>query len=234
MKKNIKFCFWFLFLAAISIPNQASAQKNKSMPDTSKSWSVYRNGLLFNDLDVAKNALFELLVIQPDNKAIYDTLAHLYFRMGAYAQALQASEKASPTGAIKEISAYSYRNLGDIKTALPLFEELYKTTNSPENGYQVATMQFTLKRYGECMETIEKLKVNPDCKTRKVVISTDQGENNQVSYSAAVENLTGVLFLEMGKPEMAKSSFERALAEEPEFTLAKKNLENTNKQAPVK
>jgi len=234
MKKNTNFCILFLFLLAFSFPNLLLAQKNKSQPDTSNAWSAYRNGLMFNDLDVAKNALFELLVLQPENKAIYDSLAHMYFRMGAYAQAIQATEKATPTGAIKEITAYSHRNLGDIKTALPLFEELYKSTNSPENGYQVATMQFALKRFGECMETIEKLKVNPDSKTRKVVISTDQGENNQVSYSAAIENLTGVLYLEMGKPEMAKSAFERAVAEEPDFILAKKNLESTNKPTPAK
>ncbi len=234
MKKITFYCIYFLFFSAILMPIQLAAQKNKSLPDTTHNWSVYRNGLLFNDLDVAKNALFDLLVQQPENKGIYDSLAHLYFRMGAYAQAIQAGEKANPTGAIKEITAYSLRNLGDIKTALPIFEELYKTTDTPENGYQVATMQYALKRYGECMETIEKLKVNPDCKTLKVVISTEQGDNNQVSYAAAIENLTGVLYLEMGKPEMAKSAFEKAIAEEPDFNLAKKNLENVSKSAPVK
>ncbi|HMT29287.1 MAG TPA: tetratricopeptide repeat protein, partial [Bacteroidia bacterium] len=138
------------------------------------------------------------------------------------------------TGAIKEISAYSYRNLGDIKTALPLFEELYKTTNSVENGYQVATMQFTMKRFGECFETITKIKTNPESKTAKVVITTEQGDNMRVTYLAAVENLSGVLYTEMGKPEMAKAAYERAIAEAPDFILAKKNLENMQAKPVIK
>lgn len=226
-----KILFLLVFLTSSNI---TLAQKNKAVADTAGHWSTYRNALIFNDLDVAKNALFEIIAKQSENQSIYDTLAHLYFRMGAYEQALLACDRSKPTGALKEIRAYSYRNLGDIKTALPIFEELYAETGSPENGYQVASMQFSMKRYGECMETAAKIMVHPDASTSKVLISTEKGENNNVNYVAATENLMGVVYLEMGKPELAKSSFEKALAAAPDFTLAKKNLESVNSKQGVK
>lgn len=232
MKKILIVASFLLLFIAVSTASHG--QKVKSATDTSRFWNIYRNGLLFNDLDVAKNALFDLLSAEPENKAVYDSLAHLYFRIGAYDQAIIAANKAESTGAIKEITAYSYRNLGEIKTALPLFEDLYKTNNSIENGYQVATMQFSLKRYGECLETITKLKANPACKTEKVVISTEKGDNMRVTYLAATENLSGVLYNEIGKPELAKAAYERALTEDPNFILAKKNLEELSLKPAAK
>ncbi|MBL0343497.1 MAG: hypothetical protein IPP71_23150 [Bacteroidetes bacterium] len=221
--KKILFLFTFLPLSYFAL-----GQKNKSLSDTATSWGIYRNALIFNDLDVAKFALFEILTLQPDNPSTYDSLAHLYFRIGAYSQAIQASELAKPTNALKEIKAYSYRNLGEIKIALPLFEELYAETASPENGYQVASMQFSMKRFGECMETAAKIKAHPEASKSKVLISTEQGESMNVSYLAAAENLMGVVYLEMGKTDLAKTAFEMAIEAAPEFSLAKKNLEKVN------
>ena len=223
-----------IMLALLPLFHFAFGQKHKATADTASNWAVYRNALLFNDLDAAKNALFELTVAQPENKAIYDSLARLYFRMGAYNQAIQASDLSTPTRAMKEIKAYSCRNLGDIKSALPVFEELFHETGSPEYGYQLATMQFSLKRYGECEETIGKVKIHPDAVTTKVLISTEQGEGMNVNYLAASENLQGVLYLDMGKPDLAKACFERALLAEPEFKLAKKNLEGINAKKETK
>ncbi len=223
-----------ILLALIALNYPCFSQKIKTPSDTAISWSIYRNALKFNDLDVAKSALFEILAHQPGNQSVYDSLAHLYFRIGAYDQALIACEKAQPTGAIKEIRAYSYRNLGDIKTALPLFEQLFSESSSMENGYQVASMQYSMKRYGECMETAIKIKNHPDAANIKVLITTEQGDNVNVPYLAAAENLMGVVYLETGKPELAKISFENALKSAPEFTLAKKNLASLNNSQPIK
>ena len=211
-------------LIALFFTLPVMAQKNKG-GDTTMVWSICRKAVLFNDLDVAKNALFQIMAMQPGNKQVYDSLAHIYFRMGGYEQAIYAVDQAEPNGALKEIKAYSYRNLGDIKSALPIFEKLYEETGSPENGYQVATMQFTMKRYGECAITAAKVASHADAKTKKVIITTEQGDNMNVSYFAAAENLKGVMFREIGKNELAIEAFQKALTDTPDFTLAKKNLE---------
>ncbi|MBK8413699.1 MAG: hypothetical protein IPL22_03690 [Bacteroidetes bacterium] len=116
---------------------------------------------------MAKNALFEVIAMQPQVTTHYDSLANIYFRMGAYEQAILAADKAPQRDVLKEIQAYSYRNLGDVKTALPLFESLFTASGSPEHGYQLATLQYSLKRLGECAITASKVSVHPDSKKRK-------------------------------------------------------------------
>lgn len=225
----------FLFLAAfLLLTFLVEAQKNKPFPDTTAAWQTYRNAIAFNDLLVAKQALFHIISVQPENTSVYDSLAGIYFMMGAYQQAIMAAEKAPVTPGLKDIRAYSYRNLGDLKTALQLFEELFAATGSPETGYQVAGLQYSLKRMGECEATLNKVLSHPDAPVKKVVITLDRGESQEVTYLAAAENLKGVMLNEMGKTELAKSCFERALASEPEFILAKNNLDSLKNPAPAK
>jgi tetratricopeptide (TPR) repeat protein len=221
MKKSLLFLLVFF---AVGLP--CFSQKHKSESDTAIYWSIYNNALNFGDLDVAKNALYHIISLQPENRKLYDSLATLYFSAGAYNQSLLTCEKATPTTQIAEIKAYSLRNLGDIKSALPLFEELYKNSSSAEHGYQVATIQFALKRLGECVETASKIINDPEAKKLQVVITTGQDQSMKVSYYAAALNLRGVVYMELGKKDPARVEFQKAIAEEPEFTLAKKNLES--------
>lgn len=223
----------FILLLLINV-NRATAQKNKAIPDTLVMWKTYMNAMSFGDLQVAKTALFELITAAPSNRVVYDSLAHLYFRIGAYSQAIQSADSTRINKRLKEVKAYSYRNLGDIKLALPLFESLYTDLNTPEYGYQAAMLQYTIKRYGECEETINKILQHTDVKTSKVVISTEKGDNMEVSYFAAAENLLGVLYKETGKSEKARECFLKAIAEEPGFTLARNNLSSLSDEQPQK
>jgi len=216
------------------------AQKNKKNvvhPDTSLSWKVYNNAMSMGDLDVAKSALYQLLASIPGNVALYDSLAHVYFIDGDYPRALMAAERAnlkSDNIPLREIRAYAARNTGDLKTALPEFEALYKEKNNPEYGYQVAAIRFNMKRLGECMEMISSIIENPESKTKKVIISTEDGQSQEVSYRAAALNMKGVLFQEMGKEENAKAAFEESLKEEPAFKLAASNLDNLKNKSTQK
>jgi tetratricopeptide (TPR) repeat protein len=208
------------------------AQKNKKnvvQPDTSLSWKVYNNAMSMGDLEVAKSALYQLIAHLPGNVSIYDSLAHVYFLLGDYSRVLLASDRANIRNdnvSLREIKAYAARNTGDLKIALSEFEALYKEKNNPEYGYQVAAIRFNLKRYGECMEMISSIIENPESKSKKVIISTEDGKSQEVSYRAAAQNMKGVLFLEMGKEENAKVAFEESLKEEPGFKLAESNLDN--------
>jgi len=213
------------FLTMILLGNHAWSQKSKTGSDSTVLWQTYKIAIEFNDLLVAKNSLFQISAAYPNDKSVYDSLATIYFIMGAYPQAVHAAEKAHETVALNEIRAYSYRNMGDLKTALALFESLYGLNQSPENGYQVASIQYSLKRFGECEAILEKILKHPDSADKKVVIAMDQGTNQEISYLAASENLKGALMLEMGKTEIARGCFERALAAEPAFILAKNNLD---------
>lgn len=213
---------------------KVEAQRQQSQSDSSIFWQTYRNARTFNDLLVAKNALFHLSSLHPADKNIYDSLSNVYFLMGAFPQAILAAEKAEPTKSISEIKAYSYRSMGELIPAIELFEALFRDSGSPEHGYQLASLQFAIKRFGESEINIEKVLSNSASGKNTVFITTDSGETVEVSYLAAANNLKGVLFLELGKKEIAKTCFEKALNENPEFTMAKKNLESLTTEIPVK
>lgn len=196
---------------------------------------MYRSSLQFGDYQVAKQSLYAMIAIKPEATALKDTLALLYINMGQVAQALLVSkeilEKSPDNINIIEVKAVSEQNLGLSKDALATYESLYGKTKNVYHLYQIATLQYELKRMAECNQSIDLILATPEIEKKELNVSTGQRNQQQkVDLKSAVLNIKGVLAMELKENAIAKTLFEQALKSAPDFVLAKNNLEFVNSQ----
>ncbi|MEP7168191.1 MAG: hypothetical protein ABI855_02360 [Bacteroidota bacterium] len=214
-----------------AVPMQAQPVKD-SIPDEIK---IYHLALSFADYEVAKNAIFSLIAKNPNRIDYLDSLARLYFSMNAYPQALAASDfvlKSQPDNQqMLELSAICHSAMKNEKEALSTYEKLYAKTKSVYHLYQIAVLQYSLQRTGECSTSIETILADKDAATQKIQISYDEQNAQNVPLTAAAYNLKGVLAKDAKDIEKAKSNFNESLKIYPEFQLAKNNLEMMSKPA---
>ncbi len=222
----------------IGTSQMALGQKNKEpLPGGNEKvefyQQMYEQSLKFNDLSVATQAVHSILVIDPSATTWLDTLATIYFQRGAFAQCLLTSTEAlknTPDNlTTMEMAAVCKENLGLLKEALADYELLYSKSQNIFHMYQISTIQFGLKRFGECEQTVNRMLADPRGKEETILISTDRGQQ-RVPFYAACQNLLGVLMLDLGKKEDAKKHFDQAVQIFPDFVLAKANLEAIAKQ----
>jgi tetratricopeptide (TPR) repeat protein len=191
---------------------------------------IYQSAILFGDYEVARTAVFSLLTRYPARIDYLDTLARLYYSTGSYSQALLAAsiylEKNPDNLQLMELSAICQGALNNNKESLEMYEKVYAKSKSIYHAYQVGVLQYTLKRYGECELTVNKLISDPESGKEKIQINVDQQKSQEVLLSAAAYNLRGVLQKDQNKPDKAKEDFESALKIAPDFVLAKNNLES--------
>jgi tetratricopeptide (TPR) repeat protein len=193
----------------------------------------YKNALKNYDLQAATIALYNMIALKPERADLNDSLALLYFAGERYAQACLVGEqilKANPNRSdILELVAVSKQNLGMIKEALSDYEKLFAIEKSLYYLYQVATLQYQLKRYGECIASLDQIIANPESSKQKVNIVV-QGGSQDVLMSAAALNVKGICAMELNQEDAARDFFNKALALSPEFVLAKGNLDALNKK----
>ncbi|MDI1324725.1 MAG: tetratricopeptide repeat protein [Algoriphagus sp.] len=190
--------------------------------------AAYQLAIRYNDFDVAKVKLYDLLLRNPTNIRYAELLASLYFELNqstsAALVALDIIEggNGNNTTAL-EIAAYSLEQVGALDRALPHFESLYLLTGDNFSLYKSAFIQFSLKRFPEALNSVNMLVKNakPD---EKIGFPKSATETQQVDMKAAALNLKGMIYLEQGSKAEAKTAFEEAIAIEPTFELAKENL----------
>jgi len=199
---------------------------------------VFQQALTINDLGVATQALHQMIALNPENRALKDSLAFLYYNGGAHLQVVLLGKQILETDPDKkdilELVAASEQSLGAMKEALTDFEKLYRVSDDLHHLYQIASLQYNLKRFGECSVSVNAILANQEAKTRKANITIGQGRSQQVPLDAAAFNMKGVIALDMKQLEEAAKNFEQALLIFPEFELAqmnKKSLEE-NKTSP--
>lgn len=194
---------------------------------------VYANAVNLGDFYTAISAI-HYKYAKDSNIRWLDTLARLYFSGNMIRQAVLTAEvvvqKQPNNISMLELLALSYSGLGDSKSGLAKYEKLFELTQKPYYQYQCAVEEFNLGRVGECEARIKAIQSNPAAEKEKININIGQGQApQQVSIKAASLNLLGVLQMKLGKNEDAKKSFEASLKLEPNFALAKGNLEALNK-----
>lgn len=189
---------------------------------------VYAKALKYYDLQTAVTALYTAMAIKPERKDLKDSLVYVYFAGERFPQANALAEEIlveqpKRTDLI-EVAAICKQSLGALKESLVDYEKVYAESKQVYHLYQIATLQYQLKRYGEAVESLDKVIANPEAETQKVTIRMQNNQSQQVPAKAACLNVKGIIALDLNQTEAAKENFQAALSNFSEFELAKGNL----------
>ena len=213
-----------LFLSLVLLTSTVYAQDAFDLQ-----MKVYASALKYYDLNAATSALYNAMAIKPDRKDLRDSLALIYFAGERYGQAYTVGEeilKENPKrNDILEMVAVSKQSLGLAKEALEDYETLYKAdTKQIFYLYQIATLQYQLKRYGECVASLDQIIGNEAAAKQNVNIRNSNSTSQSVPMKAAALNVKGIVAMDLSKEAEAKDLFNQALQAFPDFALAKGNL----------
>jgi tetratricopeptide (TPR) repeat protein len=212
-----------LSLAMVLLTTTVRAQ------DFDTQMKVYSSALKYYDLNVAISALYNAMAMKPDRKDLRDSLALLYFAGERYGQSYVIGEeilKDNPKrNDILEMVAVSKQNIGLQKEALSDYEKLFAA--DPKQIfylYQIATIQYQLKRYGECIASLDQIIANEASAKQNVSIRNGNNTSQSVPMKAAALNVKGIVATELNQDANAKDFFNQAIQLFPDFALAKANL----------
>jgi len=182
----------------------------------------------FGDSDIARDALYDLIVENPKNDSLFLNLAMMYYENQKYPSTILVSQELMArnpknTTAI-ELAASSFEALNIYDKALQHYETLYLQTNAFPALYKMAFLQFDLKLYKECSATSDILLSKKEADELKVSYPIAENKTKEFPIKVAILNLKGMVSKESGDTAGAKKYFEQALALAPDFVQAKENL----------
>ncbi len=190
--------------------------------------SVYNSTMLSGDVNSAILALNYYINEKGEGTPYTDTLAVLYLQQGYYAQCYYWTEKLlknSPDdNHLLEMKGICLDKFQQPKDAIEIFEKLFAKTQNPYHGYKLLELQYGLKRLAECIataESAEKLTYKPE-----YTMTYNIGEQSGRTYlQSGVYNIHALALYALDKKQEAKKYFEKALALDSNFALAKQNLQ---------
>lgn len=182
----------------------------------------------WSDYEVAKDALYDLIVENQGNDSIIYDLAIYYYSNQKYPSAVLVSQellKRNPknTSAL-EIAAVGYENLGVYDRALQSYESLYLLQSNPNVLYKMAFLQLRLKRYKESATSADILLADKALETLKVTYNDAANKPKEYSMKVALLNLKGMVAQEQGDKITAKKFYDQVLAIAPDFPPVKDNI----------
>ncbi|MCX7744959.1 MAG: hypothetical protein N2167_10395 [Flavobacteriales bacterium] len=220
--------YTIFILSVLFFANVLHAQKKSTTDEYSRQVEIYTRALSINDITVARYAVYQILSLRPTADNWNDTLCMLYFTDGMYVQTILTGEKiikAYPDKTnIREMMAVSYDRMGALKESLDIYQSLFKQKNEIRYQYSILTLEYRLKRFGECLATAENIIARPEAQTTHVRISVSDQFYQDVSYAAAVYNILGMVSIELNLKEQAERYFQKSLELAPDFVLPKNNL----------
>jgi len=189
---------------------------------------IYEMAMRYNDVSVAKIKLYDLMERNPRNPKFAELLSSIYFEMEQYSSsallAMDMLEKDSKNITALEIAAYSLEQIGALERALPYFESLHLLSGDMFSLYKTSYLQYSLKKYEEALNSVNMLIKDKKAVEQTLSFPTEGNETQEIGMIAAALNLKGLIYKDQGSNTEAKVAFEEALAKNPEFELAKKNV----------
>ena len=188
----------------------------------------YSLAVKWNDLEAAKDALYDLIIENQGNDSIIYELAVYYYQNQKYPSAVLVSQellKRNPKNtAALEIAAVGYESLGVPDRSLQYYESLFLLQNNPAVLYKMAFLQYRLKRYKESVTSADILMADKSTDTLKVNYGDANGTQKEYPMKVALLNLKGLLAQEQGDKIAAKKFYDQALVQAPDFAPAKENI----------
>jgi tetratricopeptide (TPR) repeat protein len=195
---------------------------------TNQHLKVFDQAIISGDETSAILALNYYLADQGTNNPYADTLAMLYLQQGSYAQCYYWADKRLATkpddNALLEMKGVCLDKLNQPKESIEIFEKLFKKTQNPFHGYKLLELQYGIKRLAEAVataEATEKLQFKPEY-TMTYTVGQQMG---RTYLQSSVYNIHGLALYDLDKKDEAKKYFEKAIALDTSFALAKQNLE---------
>jgi tetratricopeptide (TPR) repeat protein len=200
--------------------------------------AAYKTAMKYYDLQSAASAVYTALALKPERVDLVDTLAYIYFAGEKYPQAFLVGEdllkKDANRNDIREIVAVSKQSLGMVKESLADYEKLFGATKDLQFLYQMATLQYQLKRFGECINSLDQIIANPESAKLEVALRNQDGSGQKVPMKAAAYNVKGICAMEVNQKDAAKENFSKALELYPDFQLAQNNVKFLSQPADPK
>lgn len=187
----------------------------------------------WNDAQVAKDALYDLIAINPETDSLIFNLGYFYYENRQFASATLVSQELLARNPKNldylELSAASFEALGILDRSLQNYESLYLLSNSTLTLYKIAFMQFDLKRYEEALTNVNILLGKPDAATYEIGFNDKDNNQKDFPMELAVLNLKGLILQEKGDKAAAKQIFQDIIKKAPDFKPAITNLAELNK-----
>ncbi len=224
--KKIVFASFVTMFCSVAIAQTAVSKTNAS-----QHLKVFNQAAKTGDMATGILAL-NYYILEPGANALYeDTLAMMYMQSSSFVQAYYWAEKRLAVNAndltLLEIKGVCLSKLQQPKEAIAVFEKLYSKTKSPFHAYKLMDLQYSIKRLAECLGTAmstDQLEFKPD-----YVVNYNAGDEVGRTYlQAGIHNIRALALYDLDKKVEAKSYFEKALALDSNFVLAKQNIEAMN------
>lgn len=250
MKNVILVCFFMLLTVSVTRGQKSKATPLKTTPtqETTPTEKVetktdpnFANNLRehyekkrvvatrWNDFDVAKDVMYDLIIEDPGNDSLIFQLAYLYYENQKYPSTILVGQDLlarNPKNIqVLELVGMSFENLSIFDRALQNYESLFLLTNNTSTLYKMAFIQYELKRYQESLTNIDILTAKPEAETLKVVFNSTENKQKEYSAKVALLNLKGMVYRDQGDKVNAKKYFEESLKLAPDFQFAKQNLD---------
>ncbi len=224
------------FYGAIAQPGRV-ATPSSAPKVNSPHISVFNQCVATGDVATAISALNYYVAEQKGNTPYADTLAMMYLQQNAFQQCYYWADRrltANPNNAsLMEMKAICLDKGNQPKEAIDLYEKLFKKSQSPYHAYKLMELQYGIKRLAECLATAayaEKL----DFK-KEMTMTYNIGEQLGRTYlQAGIFNIHGLALYDLDKKPEAKTYFEKAIALDSNFVLARQNLEAMKAEASGK
>ncbi|TXD57031.1 tetratricopeptide repeat protein [Polaribacter sp. IC066] len=211
--------------------------------ELTKYQKVIKQSLAYGDANTAIQAIHSILALKEKNSNYKDSLVNLYFGSGKYNSSLLLSKelllnKPQDEGLL-ELQALSYQNLGNAVEAIKSYEKLIPVSNNFYHAYQLAYLQFSIKRLLEASKTLDvAMTMEKTATIKKIELSfpsvQDQNKTQIVPLMAAFYNLRGLIYYDLKENEKAKIAFETALKIMPTFEYAQQSLNAIDMMAKTK
>jgi len=225
-----------ILLLILGTSNQIYAQDAFTKQDSLeylRQYKIYTSAVRYADLEVARNALYNLLVINPGNGAFADSLTLVYMDLKMFASAALLSQdiiNGNPNNVqALEIGAYAFEQIGLNDRALPLYESLYLKNDNTLTLYKIAVLQIGLARFKEATTNLDIVLGRSDANEVNLYFTGKDNTQLEVPLRAAILNLKGFIAAKEDRKEEAKKFYQQALILSPEFEIARKNLEELMK-----
>src|SRR5882762_3276643 len=155
----------------------------------------YTLTLQWGDQEVAKDALYDLIVENQGNDSIIYDLAIYYYHDQKYPPAVLVSDdllKRNPKNvAALEIAAVGCENLGVPDRSLQYYESLFLLQNNLSVLYKMSFLQYRLKRYKESSTSVDILMADKALDSLKVNYNDANGKQKEYPMKVALLNLKG-------------------------------------------